>query len=54
MGRPIAHVAKDLGIHKEALRGCVRQARRTPVNATTGRPPPIGKSSGSSAGRTRS
>ncbi|MEU3182382.1 hypothetical protein ABZ685_29820, partial [Streptomyces albidoflavus] len=20
-GRPIAHVAKDLGIHKEALRG---------------------------------
>ncbi|MEU5599165.1 transposase [Streptomyces sp. NPDC020298] len=25
-GRPIAHVAKDLGIHKEALRGCVRQA----------------------------
>jgi transposase len=25
-GRPIAHVAKDLGIHKEALRGRVRQA----------------------------
>ncbi|MFJ8159128.1 transposase [Streptomyces sp. NPDC094468] len=25
-GRPDAHVAKDLGIHKEALRGCVRQA----------------------------
>ncbi|GHC88005.1 transposase [Streptomyces flavofungini] len=25
-GRPIAHVAKDLGIHKEALRGGVRQA----------------------------
>ncbi|MFJ2899736.1 IS3 family transposase [Streptomyces sp. NPDC087218] len=25
-GRPIAHVAKDLGIHKEALRGWVRQA----------------------------
>lgn len=24
--RPIAHVAKDLGIHKEALRGWVRQA----------------------------
>ncbi|MYQ82066.1 MULTISPECIES: transposase [unclassified Streptomyces] len=24
-GRPIAHVAKDLGIHKEALRGWVRQ-----------------------------
>ncbi|WNI20419.1 transposase [Streptomyces sp. ITFR-16] len=26
-GRPIAHVAKDLGIHKEALRGWVRQAK---------------------------
>ncbi|MFB8183336.1 transposase [Streptomyces sp. NPDC055966] len=25
-GRPIAHVAKDLGIHKEVLRGWVRQA----------------------------
>ncbi|GFH39152.1 MULTISPECIES: transposase [Streptomyces] len=25
-GRPIAHVARDLGIHKEALRGWVRQA----------------------------
>lgn len=25
-GRPIAHVAKDLGIHKEALRGWIRQA----------------------------
>jgi transposase len=25
-GRPIAHVAKDLGIHKEALRGWVLQA----------------------------
>jgi transposase len=26
-GRLIAHVAKDLGIHKEALRGWVRQAQ---------------------------
>ncbi|MFD1313727.1 transposase, partial [Streptomyces kaempferi] len=25
-GRPIAHVAKDLGIHKERLRGRVRRA----------------------------
>ena len=25
-GRPIAHVARDLGIHKEALRHWVRQA----------------------------
>jgi transposase len=25
-GRPIAHVARDLGIHKEALRQWVRQA----------------------------
>ncbi|MGW6392832.1 transposase [Streptomyces sp. NPDC055103] len=25
-GRPITHVAKGLGIHKEALRGWVRQA----------------------------
>ncbi|MEU3099876.1 transposase [Streptomyces sp. NPDC006967] len=32
-GRLIAHVAKDLGIHKEALRGWGRQAE---ANATTG------------------
>ncbi|MEU3657998.1 transposase [Streptomyces sp. NPDC032161] len=25
-GRPVAHVAKDLGVHKEALRGWVREA----------------------------
>jgi transposase len=25
-GRPIAHVARDLGIHREALRAWVRQA----------------------------
>ncbi|MFE9766617.1 transposase [Streptomyces sp. NPDC005808] len=25
-GRPVAHVAKDLGIHKEALRQWVRRA----------------------------
>jgi transposase len=25
-GRPVAHFARDLGIHKEALRGWVRQA----------------------------
>ncbi|MFK4100724.1 transposase [Streptomyces sp. NPDC019531] len=25
-GRPIAHIAKDLGIHKDALRGWARQA----------------------------
>ncbi|MFF8632374.1 hypothetical protein [Streptomyces werraensis] len=27
----MAHVAKDLGIHKEALRGWVRQAQPTPA-----------------------
>jgi len=26
-GRPIAHVAQDLGVHKEALRSWVRQVR---------------------------
>jgi transposase len=26
-GRPIAHVAQDLGVHKEALRTWVRQSR---------------------------
>jgi transposase len=26
-GRPVAHVARDLGVHKEALRTWVRQAR---------------------------
>jgi transposase len=31
-GRPIAHVARDLGVHKEALRSRVRQ-----VEADTGR-----------------
>ncbi|MGP3992042.1 transposase [Streptomyces sp. 3N207] len=25
-GRPVAHVARDLSIHKEALRGWVRRA----------------------------
>jgi transposase len=30
-GRPVAHVARDLGIHPEALRGWVRQ-----VEADTG------------------
>ncbi|MER8162056.1 transposase [Streptomyces sp. NPDC094472] len=28
-GRPVAHVARGLGIHKEALRGRVRQAEPT-------------------------
>ncbi|MGW1655547.1 transposase [Streptomyces atratus] len=32
-GRPIAHVAKDLGTHKEALRGWVRQAEGTTLGS---------------------
>jgi transposase len=34
-GRPIAQVARDLGVHKEALRHWVRQPKRTPVSAAT-------------------
>ncbi|MFF9042294.1 transposase [Streptomyces sp. NPDC014892] len=33
-GRPVAHVARDLGIHKEALRQWVRQAE---ADEATGR-----------------
>ena len=32
-GRPIAQVARDLGIHKEALRTWVRQANADAVSA---------------------
>ncbi|MFJ6654861.1 transposase [Streptomyces sp. NPDC091377] len=42
-GRPIAHVAKDLGIRKEALRVWGRQAEAdqpTTVSGMTGSPPP--------------
>jgi len=34
-GRPVAHVARDLGVHKEALRTWVRQAK---ADATGGTP----------------
>ena len=33
-GRPIAHVARDLGIHKEALRTWVRQAKADAAGGT--------------------
>jgi transposase len=33
-GRPIAHVARDLGIHKESLRGWVRQAQADAAGGT--------------------
>ena len=33
-GRPIAHVAQDLGVHKEALRTWVRQAKADAVGGT--------------------
>jgi transposase len=33
-GHPIVHVATDLGIHKEALRLWVRQAKLTPTPET--------------------
>ncbi|MDK0523920.1 transposase [Streptomyces sp. ML-6] len=35
-GRPIAHVAKDLGIHQEALCGWSARPRPTAASATTG------------------
>jgi hypothetical protein len=47
--RPIAYVAKDLGIHKEALRGWVRQAeadrgeRASRRRRRPGRPPAFGR-----------
>lgn len=34
-GRPIAQVARNLGVHKEALLHWVRQAELTPASATT-------------------
>ena len=33
-GRPIAHVARDLGIHKDSLRGWVRQAQADAAGGT--------------------
>ncbi len=33
-GRPIAHVAQDLGVHKEALRTWVRQAKADAAGGT--------------------
>ncbi|MFJ3977780.1 transposase [Streptomyces sp. NPDC090021] len=50
-GRPIAHVAKDPGIHKEALRGWVRQPRPTAASGTTGSPLPSWTSSSNFAKR---
>ena len=36
--RPIAHVAQDLGIHKESLRTRVGRRRRTSAAGAIGRP----------------
>ncbi|MGH2969096.1 MAG: transposase [Solirubrobacteraceae bacterium] len=33
-GRPIAHVARDLGVHKEALRTWVRRAKADAAGGT--------------------
>lgn len=33
-GRPIAHVARDLGVHREALRTWVRQAKADAAGGT--------------------
>jgi transposase len=33
-GRPVAHVAADLGVHKEALRTWVRQAKADAAGGT--------------------
>ena|SRR5215213_9119836 len=35
-GRPIAHVARDLDVHKEALRTWVRQAKADAAGGTPG------------------
>ncbi|MYU25284.1 transposase [Streptomyces sp. SID8352] len=48
-GRPIAHVAKNLGIHKEGAAGSARP-RSAGANATTGWPPPGRTGSGNFAG----
>ncbi|WP_407705842.1 transposase [Streptomyces niveiscabiei] len=42
-GRPVVHAAKDLGIHKEALRGWVRQAEAGPRRAGRAEATPQGK-----------
>ncbi|MFN2470540.1 MAG: transposase [Gaiellaceae bacterium] len=53
-GRPIAHVARDLGIHREALRLWVRQAQPDATPASRASCPVTCSKSSSGCARRRS
>ncbi|WP_370019069.1 transposase [Planotetraspora sp. GP83] len=53
-GCPMAQIARDLGVHREALRGWVARPRPMTAAAPSSCPPPNGRRSRRYAGRTRS